>query len=83
MGFLVINKNTGKVVFDKIYVSEGRANSIIKQGLRRGNVNGFGEEELAVIPMPSERVLKTVAEGGSYSTVTYGGKLTLPPIEWD
>ncbi|UUV47106.1 hypothetical protein [Bacillus phage vB_BanS-Thrax5] len=73
MGFLVIDKNTGEVVFDKIYTTAGRAQSIIDAGLRRGNVKGG--QDLVVIPMPSKGVLKEIAEGAKYTTITYSGKI--------
>ena len=68
MGFLVVDKNTGEVVFDKIYTTAGRAQSIIDAGLRRGNVKGG--QDLVVIPMPSKNVLKAIVNGDRYSTVT-------------
>jgi len=81
-GFLVVDKNTGKVVFDKIYTTEGRAQSIINAGLRRGNLKGA--EDLVVIPMPNDSLLKKIANGDSvYSTIRYVGELPLKELDID
>lgn len=74
MGFLVVNKQTGDVIFDKIYKTEGRAQAIINQGLRKGNVGKTHVDDLVVIKMPSASVLKDIANGSGYGTVTYKGR---------
>lgn len=72
MGFLIVNKNTGEVVRDKIYKSEGLAQGVIN----KTNVSDKGE--WVVIPMPRADIIKGVAEGGWFSLLVDGGRL---PVE--
>jgi hypothetical protein len=56
-GFIVVD-TTGKVVFDKIYKTQGLAQSVINTGARRGNRTQ--NQELVVIPMPDPELLRFV-----------------------
>lgn len=67
MGFLIVDKNTGDVIFDKIYTTEGRADAV----LRKSNL--LGKSEWVVVPMPDSSIIKSVANGGSFSVVVNGG----------
>lgn len=62
MVHIIINKNTGKIIGDKIYTTEGRANGVIKKA------NASDKSEWIAVPMPSRYTLKLIAEGMTYTT---------------
>jgi len=79
MGFIIINKITGELLTLKIYKHEGTA----KHQINRGIYHIPNKQEPVVIPMPSTHTMKEVANGASYSTIKYAGKLPLRPLEFD
>lgn len=62
----------------KIYTHKGTAEHQIKRG-------GFylPTEDPFVISMPSEEVLKKVANGSVYGTVSHKGEYQFSPIDFD
>lgn len=78
MGFIIINKITGELLTLKIYKHEGTA----KHQIERGIYSTYKQEPV-VIPMPSEHVMREVANGASYCTIKYAGKHPLTPLEFD
>lgn len=72
-GFVIVDKDSGVLITDKVYTSEGRANAAI----RKWNVSDA--DTFAVIPMPSSRILKEIAEGSFYTVVKYQGRLPVGP----
>ena len=78
MGFVIVNKITGELLTLKVYKHEGTA----KHQIERGIYSAYRQDPV-VIPMPSEHTMKEVANGASYSTIKYAGKLPLKPLEFD
>lgn len=75
MGFLIVNKNTGEVIKDKIYSTEGTAQAVINKS------NLLGKDEWVVIPMPKAETIKVVVDGGWFSSARYAGRLE-PSTDW-
>jgi hypothetical protein len=76
--YIIVDKLTGELLKDKIYTHEGTAKNQIKKG-------GFylPYHEPVVIKMPSNEILKEVANGAEFAVIVYGGELELPPIDFE
>lgn len=77
MGFLIVNRNTGEVIGDKIYTFRGRAEAVIEKKFVSD------KNEWVIIPMPSADLLKAVAAGSHFSCVKYMGNLSTPELDFE
>lgn len=73
--FIIVDKLTGKILVEKLYTKLEKAENQINKS------RSFTTIQPVVIALPSNSILKDIANGCEYGVVEYGGDYEFPPLD--